>query len=67
LSENRALGEIFGPKIEVVAGWEKLHNEDLHYFNSISTSIRVFGSRVAQSVWYLATDWGTGVSRSIPE
>jgi hypothetical protein len=29
--ENRVLGRIFGPKRnEVMGGWRKLHNEELH-------------------------------------
>jgi hypothetical protein len=31
VSENRALRRIFGPKRnEVIGGWRKLHNEELH-------------------------------------
>jgi hypothetical protein len=30
--ENRALRRIFGPRgEEVVGGWRRLHNEELHY------------------------------------
>jgi hypothetical protein len=30
VSENSMLRRIYGPKTEVVTGWRKLHNEDLH-------------------------------------
>jgi hypothetical protein len=34
--ENRALRRIFGPKREEVrVGWKKLHNEELHNFDSL--------------------------------
>jgi hypothetical protein len=33
LFENRVLRRIFGPKEqEVVGGWRRLHNEELHNF-----------------------------------
>jgi hypothetical protein len=33
--ENRVLRRIFGPKRdEVIGGWRKLHNEELHNSNS---------------------------------
>jgi hypothetical protein len=39
--ENRVLRRIFGPKRDEVTGeWRKLHNEELHIFNSSSNIIR---------------------------
>jgi hypothetical protein len=33
--ENRMLRRIFGPKREeVVGGWRRMHNEELHNFNA---------------------------------
>jgi hypothetical protein len=40
--ENRALRKIFGPKRdEVVGGWRKLHNEELHNLYSSPNIIRM--------------------------
>jgi hypothetical protein len=40
--ENKVLRRIFGPKrIEVTGGWRKLHNEELHDFNSSPSIIRI--------------------------
>jgi hypothetical protein len=39
--ENRALKRIFGPRRDEVTGeWRKLHNEELHIFNSSPKIIR---------------------------
>jgi hypothetical protein len=39
--ENRVLGRIFGPKInEVMRGWRKLHNEELHNLYSSPSIIK---------------------------
>jgi hypothetical protein len=36
--ENRALRRIFGSKgVEVMGGWRKLHNEELHNFRMIKS------------------------------
>jgi hypothetical protein len=44
--ENRALRKIFGPnKDEVVGGWRKLHNEDLHDLYSSPVIIKMIKSR----------------------
>jgi hypothetical protein len=44
--ENRVLREIFGPKKdEIVEGWRKLHNEELHNLYSLPNIIRVIASR----------------------
>jgi hypothetical protein len=40
--ENRALRIMFGPKRdEMVGGWRKLHNEELHNLHSSPGIIRV--------------------------
>jgi hypothetical protein len=40
--ENRVLRRIFGPKREeVVGGWRRLHNEELHNFYPSPNIIRV--------------------------
>jgi hypothetical protein len=40
--ENRVLRRVFGPKREeVIGGWRKLHNEELHYFHTSPNIIRV--------------------------
>jgi hypothetical protein len=44
--ENRVLRRIFGPKRDrVTGGWRKLHNEELHHFNSLPSIIRIIKSR----------------------
>jgi hypothetical protein len=41
VSENRVLRRIFGPKREeVMGGWRRLHNEDLH---NLYTSLNAVG------------------------
>jgi hypothetical protein len=43
--ENRVLGRIFGPKRdEVMGGWRKLHNEELHNMYSSPSIIRIIKS-----------------------
>jgi hypothetical protein len=43
--ENRVLRRIFGPKRdEATGGWKKLHNEELHYFYSSLSIIRMIKS-----------------------
>jgi hypothetical protein len=43
---NRALGRIFGPKRdEVVGGWRKLHNEELHNLYCSPSIIRMIKSK----------------------
>jgi hypothetical protein len=40
--ENRVLRRIFGPKRdEVIGGWRKLHNEELHNMNSSPSIIKI--------------------------
>jgi hypothetical protein len=44
--ENRVLRRIFGPKREeVVGGWRRLHNEELHNLYASQNIIRVIKSR----------------------
>jgi hypothetical protein len=44
--ENRVLRRIFGPKRdEVMRGWRKLHNEELHSLYYSSSIIRMIKSR----------------------
>jgi hypothetical protein len=44
--ENRVLNGIFGPmRDEMVTGWRKLHQEDLHTFYSLPSIIRMIKSR----------------------
>jgi hypothetical protein len=44
--ENRVLRGIFGPKRdEVIEGWRKLHNEELHNFYCSPSAIRMIKSR----------------------
>jgi hypothetical protein len=44
--ENRVLRKIFGPKRdEVIGGWRKLHNEELHDLYSSPSIIRIIKSR----------------------
>jgi hypothetical protein len=44
--ENRVLRRIHGPKrMEVVGGWKRLHNEELHNLYTLPTIIRVIKQR----------------------
>jgi hypothetical protein len=44
--ENRVLRRIVGPKRdEVIKGWRKLHNEELHHLYSSPSIIRMIKSR----------------------
>jgi hypothetical protein len=44
--ENRVLRGIFAPKRdEVIGGWRKLHNEELHNLYSLPNTIRIMKSR----------------------
>jgi hypothetical protein len=45
--ENRVLRRIFGPKRdEVIGGWKKLHNEELHNLYSSPGVIRMIKSKM---------------------
>jgi hypothetical protein len=44
--ENKVLRRIFGPKRdEMIGGWRKLHNEELHNLYSSPNIIKIFKSR----------------------
>jgi hypothetical protein len=44
--ENRVLRRIFGPKRdEVIGGWRKLHNEEIHNLYCSSSIIRIIKSK----------------------
>jgi hypothetical protein len=48
--ENRVLRRIFGPKREeVVGGWKRLHNEELHNLYASPNIIRAIKSR--RMIW----------------
>jgi hypothetical protein len=50
--ENRVLRRIFGPKRdEVIGGWRKLHNEELHDWYSLLSIIRIIKSRRRRRRW----------------
>jgi hypothetical protein len=43
---NRVLSKILGPKRdEVIGGWRKLHNEELHNLYCLPSIIRIIKSR----------------------
>jgi hypothetical protein len=53
--ENRVLRKIFGPKSdEVIGGWRKLHNEELHGLCSSPSIIRVIKARKKRWVGHVA-------------
>jgi hypothetical protein len=55
VSENRVLRRIFGLKRdEVVGGWRKLHNEELHDLYSLGSIIRVIKSGRMRWVGHVA-------------
>jgi hypothetical protein len=46
VAENRVLRRIFGPKEdEVIGGWRKLHNGELHNLYCLPSIIRIIKSR----------------------
>jgi hypothetical protein len=54
--ENRVLWKIFGlKKDEVIGGWRKLHNEELHNLYGSPSIIRMIKSR--------RTRWGGHIAR----
>jgi hypothetical protein len=53
--ENREPRRTFGPKWnEVIAGWRKLHNEDLYNLYSSPSIIRMITSRKMRWVGHVA-------------
>jgi hypothetical protein len=52
--ENRVLRRIFGPKMdEVIGGWSKQLNEELHKLHSSSNIIRMIKQRRMRWVGYV--------------
>jgi hypothetical protein len=53
--ENNVLRRVFGPKREeVVGGWKRLHNEELHDLYASLNIIRVIKSRMVRRTEYVA-------------
>jgi hypothetical protein len=53
VSENRSLRRVYGPKREeVVGGWRRMHNEEVHNLDASSNIIWMIESR-------RITGWGT--------
>jgi len=52
--ENRVLRRISGPKREVVEGWRRLHNEEVHTLYASPSIIRVINSRRVRLVGHVA-------------
>jgi hypothetical protein len=53
--ENRVLGRLFGPKRdEVIGGWRKLHNAELHGLYSSPGIVRVIKARVMKWAGHVA-------------
>jgi hypothetical protein len=53
--ENMVLRRMFQPKrAEVIGGWRKLHNEELHNFYSSPDIIRTIESRRIRWTWHAA-------------
>jgi hypothetical protein len=53
--ENRVLRRIFGPKRdEVIGGWRKLYNEELHGLYSSPSIVRVIKARRMRWAEHLA-------------
>jgi hypothetical protein len=56
--ENRVLRKIFGPqRDEVIGGWRKLHNEELHNLYCSLSIILMIKSRRTRSAWHAARMW----------
>jgi hypothetical protein len=53
--ENRMLRKVLGPKMEeVVGGWRRLHNEELHKLNASPNIIKMIKSRGVRWVGHVA-------------
>jgi hypothetical protein len=53
--ENRALRRIVKPKRdEVIGGWGKLHNQELHNFYGSPCIIRIMKSKKIRWMWHVA-------------
>jgi hypothetical protein len=56
--ENRVLRKIFGPKRdEVIGGWRKLHNEELHNLYCSPSIIRIIKPRRMRLAGHVARMW----------
>jgi hypothetical protein len=64
LFEKRVLRRIFGPKRdEVVGGWRKLHNEELHNLYSSPSIIRIIKSKTMKWAGHVARIGRRGTRR----
>jgi hypothetical protein len=64
--ENRVLRRIFGPKRdEVIGGWRKLHNEELHNLYSSPNIIRMIKSRRMRWAGHVARTGRSGIAYRI--
>jgi hypothetical protein len=62
--ENRVLRKIFGPKRdEVIGGWRKLHNNELHNLYFSSSIIRIIKSRRMELAGHVARMGRRGMHR----
>jgi hypothetical protein len=53
------LRRIFGPQVdEVIRGWRKLHNEELHNLSSSLSVIRIIKTRRIRWERYVELTWG---------
>jgi hypothetical protein len=60
--ENRGLRRIIGPKRdEIIGGWRKLHNEELHNLYFSSYIIRLIESREMRWAGHVASTGRTGM------
>jgi hypothetical protein len=60
--ENRVLRGIFGPKRdEVIGGWRKLHNVELHNLYSSPSIIRIINSRSIRLAGHVAHMYRIGI------
>jgi hypothetical protein len=56
ISYNRVLKRIFGSKKdEVIGGWRKLHNGELHNFYPSPSIIRMIKSGRIRSIWHVTS------------
>jgi hypothetical protein len=64
--ENRVLRRIFGPKREeVVGGWRRLHNEELHNLYTSQNIIRLFKCRRMSCATHAKRIGGTDLSEDL--
>jgi hypothetical protein len=64
--ENRVLRRIFGPKMdEVVGGWRKLHNKELHNLYFSPSIIRKIKSRRMRLAVHVAKHGEKGNARMV--